>query len=153
MMKNQATHLAMTQSDINEAGKEEANITPMLLVATMIGISQPQSLKLFGDIKGTKVTVLIDSGIIHNFIDPRVAKNLNIFIYPTVNFQVLIPWNKTTPFNEKFHKVDIPIKDYTLRLPMYFMEIKAVDIILGTQWLETLGTKNIKLTRTIYKFL
>ena len=79
----------------------------MLSVATMTGISQPQNLKLFGDIKGTKVTVLIDSGIIHNIIDPRVAKNLNIFIYPTANFQVSILGNKTTTCDTKFHKVEI----------------------------------------------
>ena len=108
----------------------------MLSVATMTGISQPQTLKLFGDIKGTKVTVLINSGIIHNFIDPRVEKNLNIFIYPTTKFQVSIPINKTTPCDEKFHTVEIPIKDYTLIFPMYFMAIIGVDIILGTEWLE-----------------
>ena len=121
MMKNQETHFPLKQSDSNEARKEEANVTPMLSVATMIGISQPQNLKLFGDIKGTKVMVLIDSGIIHNFIDHWVAKNLNIFIYPIANFQVSILGNKTTTCDEKFDKVEIPIEDYTLRLPMYFM--------------------------------
>ena len=124
----------------------------MLSMATMTGISQPQTLKFFGDIKGTKVMVLIDSGTIHNFIDPRVAKNLNIFIYPSSNFQVSIPWNKTTPCHEKFHQVDIPIKDYTLRFPMYFMAIKEVDIILGTQWLETLGTKILNLREQFINF-
>ena len=77
-----------TESDNNETRKEEVNITPILSVATMTCISQPQTLKFFGDIKGTKVMMLIDSGIIHNFIDPSVVKNLNIFIYPTANLHV-----------------------------------------------------------------
>ena len=65
----------------------------------------------------------------------------------------MIPRNKTTPCDEKFHKVEIPIKYYTLRLPMYFMAIKVVDIILGTKLLEMIGTKKIKLMKKIYKFL
>ena len=65
----------------------------------------------------------------------------------------MIPQNKTTPCDEKFHKVEITIEDYTLRLLMYLMEMRGVHIILGTQWLETLGTKKIKLMKKIYKFL
>ena len=84
---------------------EEANITPTLSVATMTGISQSQTLKLFGHIKNTKVTVLVDIGSTHNFIDSRAAKQLNIFIYPTACFQVSIPGNKTTTCDGKFHKI------------------------------------------------
>ena len=75
-----------TESDSDETGKEEANITPTLSVAAMIGISQPQTIKLFVYIKNTKVMVLVNSGSKHNFIDSRVAKQLNIFIYPTIIF-------------------------------------------------------------------
>jgi len=124
----------------------------MLWVATMTSISQPQNLKLFGDIKGTNVMVLIDSGIIHNFIDHWVAKNLNIFIYLTANFQLSILGNKTTTCDEKFHKVEIPIEDYTLTLLMYLMEMRGVDIILGTQWLETLGTIRLNLREQFINF-
>ena len=70
-----------TESDSDETGIEETNITLTLLVAAMTGISQPQTLKLFGYIKNTKVKVLIDSESTHNFIDSMVAKHLNIFNY------------------------------------------------------------------------
>ena len=73
-------------SDIDEAGKEDANIPPILSVDAMTDISRPQTLKLFGHIKSTNVMVLIDSGSTHNFIDSRVEKQLNIFIYPTASF-------------------------------------------------------------------
>ena len=108
-------------------------------MATIIGISQPQTLKLFGHIKNTKVTMLIDSESTHNFLDSRVAKQLNILIYPTASSQLLIPRNKTTPSDGKCHKVELAIKKYKLRSPMYVMAIRGVDIVLGAQWLETLG--------------
>ena len=63
-----------TESDSDDTDKEEANITPTLLVVAMEGISQPQTLKSFGHIKNTKVTVLVNSESTHNFIDSRVEK-------------------------------------------------------------------------------
>ena len=38
----------------------------------------------------------------------------------------------------KCHKLELAIKDYKLRSPMYAMTIRGVDIVLGAQWLETL---------------
>jgi hypothetical protein len=61
----------------------------------MMGISQPQTLKVYGHVKKTKVTVLIDSGSSHNFIDTKIMRQLNIFIHPTSEFQVTIPRNRT----------------------------------------------------------
>ena len=63
-----------TALDSDETRKEEDNITPTLLVATMTCISQPQTLKLFGHIKNTKVIMLVNSGSRHNFIYFRVEK-------------------------------------------------------------------------------
>ena len=80
----------------DESNTREVIITPTLLVVAMVGISQPQTLNIFGYIKNTKVTILVDSGSTHNFIKSRVAKGLNIFIYPTYNFQKSIRGNKTT---------------------------------------------------------
>ena len=107
---------------------------------------------MFGHIKNTKVMVLVDSGSKHNFIDSRVAKQLNIFIYPTIIFQVLIPGNKTTLWDGKCHKVELARKDCTLRFPMYAMAIRGVDIVLGAQWLETLGTIILNLQEQFIKF-
>ena len=141
-----------TESDSDESGKVEANITPTLSVDAMTGISQPQTLKLFVHIKNMKVTVLIDSGSTHNFIDSRVAKQLNIFIYHTASFQVSIPRNKTTLCHDKFHKVELSINNYKLKLPMYAMEIRGFDIGLGAQWLETLGIVGLNLSEQFINF-
>ena len=37
-----------------------------------------------------KVIVVIDLGSTHNFIHCKVAKDLNCFVYPTLEFQVMI---------------------------------------------------------------
>ena len=42
--------------------------------------------------------------------------------------------------------------DYKLRSPMYAMEIKGVDIILGAQWLEMLGIVRLNLREQFIRF-
>jgi hypothetical protein len=53
------------------------------------GISTPQTLKIEGYIKKEKVIVLIDSGNTH-LIHYKLAKDLNFFSYPVLEFQVII---------------------------------------------------------------
>ena len=96
--------------------------------------------------------VLFNSESTHNFIDTRVEKHLNMFIYPTASFQVSILGNKTTPCDRKCHKVELAIKDHKLRSPMYAMTIGRVDIVLGAQWLERLGTFRLNLREQFINF-
>jgi hypothetical protein len=51
-------------------------------------------LKLKGHIKKDNVTVLIDTGSTHNFIDINVARNLKLFLYPVPNMKVMVADDK-----------------------------------------------------------
>jgi hypothetical protein len=62
----------------------------MILCNALAGISTPQTLNIEGYIKKKKVIVLIDSGSTHNFIHYKLAKDLNCFVYPEPEFQVMI---------------------------------------------------------------
>jgi hypothetical protein len=55
--------------------------TPTISCHALVGINTPQTLKIEGYIKKKKVTMLIDSGSTHNFINCKLAKLLNCFIY------------------------------------------------------------------------
>ena len=54
------------------------------------GITTPQTLKIEGHIKKKNIIVLIDSGSTHNFIHCKVAKELNCFLYPSLECQVMV---------------------------------------------------------------
>jgi hypothetical protein len=62
----------------------------MISCHALADINTPQTLKIEGYIKNKKVTMLIDSGSTHNFINCKLAKDLNCFVYPTPEFQVMI---------------------------------------------------------------
>ena len=66
---------------------------------SLVGITTPQTLKIEGHIKKKKMRVLIDSGSTHNFIHCKVAKELNCFLYPAPECQVMVVNGGTINFS------------------------------------------------------
>lgn len=59
-------------------------------LAKRIQNSQPKTLKLKEIVKNKNVTILVDLGSTHNSIDIDIAKQLNIFVYPTKDIIITI---------------------------------------------------------------
>ena len=89
--------------------------------------------------KKIPLTILIDSGSTHNFINPQIAKQANSFVHPCSIFKVMVDNGSTLPCKGKCHNVCISIGDYNLHSNMFAMPLGGCDVILGTQWLRTLG--------------
>ena len=116
--------------------------TPKISLTAMTGISQPQTLKLKGHIKNENVTVLVDTGSTHNFLDIRVARKLKLFVHPVPDMKVMVADGKKIEKVEKCHKVKLQIQDFKLESELYTLPLGGVDIIMGIQWLQTLGTQS-----------
>jgi hypothetical protein len=84
--------------------------------------------------------VFIDSGSTHNFINCKLAKLLNCFIYPTLEFQVFIVDGCTINCSGKCHSVNLTVWGYLLDSHMIAIQMDGVDVLLGVQWLQSLGT-------------
>ena len=61
-----------------------------ILCNALVGITTPQTHKIKGHIKNKKVIFFIDSGSTRNFIHCKVTKELNCFLYPTPECQVMV---------------------------------------------------------------
>jgi hypothetical protein len=81
--------------------------TPMISCHALANISTPQTLKIEGYIKNEKGRVLIDSGSTHNFINYKLAKYFNYFVYPTPEFQVMISYGGTINCSGKYHSINL----------------------------------------------
>jgi hypothetical protein len=86
-----------------------------------------------GFLKKQKVTVLINSGSTHNFINKKLATHLNCFVYLALEFQVLIVDGGTVSCSRKFHSIKLSMGYYQLDTPMYAISMGAADIVLGVQ--------------------
>ena len=82
----------------------------------------------------------MDSGSTHNFIDPWVAKSIDCCIHPTNNFEVMVGNGGKIACKGTCHNVKLSMGHYTLKSDMYALPLGGCDIVLGVQWLRTLGT-------------
>jgi hypothetical protein len=99
-----------------------------------------------GVLQGQRVSVLIDGGASHNFIDATLLKRRHI---PTVEFEgfkVEVAGGSTMPCNKYIPGMKLTLVRHDLVQDVYVMDLLDTNIILGVQWLITLGpiTTNYK---------
>eukprot|EP00253_Pinus_taeda_P017311 PITA_17311 len=112
---------------------------PVISLHALVGISSPQTLKIRGFIKRRPVVVLIDSGSTHNFIHQRVVEAVHYFVRAVSNFQVQIADGGTMKCDGCCENVKLQMGDYQLKTHMFSIHMGRCDIVLGAEWLRTLG--------------
>jgi hypothetical protein len=111
-----------------------------------------QTLKIEGYIIMKKVIVLIDFGSTHNFIHYKLAKALNFFVYPTPKFQEMIAEEGTIIFSGKCNKINLTMGEYVMNSPMISIPMGDADVVLGIQWLQSLGMVAFNFQERFMKF-
>jgi hypothetical protein len=114
-------------------------VEPVISLNSLTGFSSPQTLKLIGYIKHQKVIILVDSGRTHNFIHHRIAQETHCYIHVVNNFQIMIANGDSMKFGGRYENVHLQIGDYHLKSHMFAIDMGGCDIVLGADWLRTLG--------------
>jgi hypothetical protein len=124
------------------------NITPpsdppkvesVISLNALTGLSAPQTLKLISYIKHRKVIILVDSGRTHNFIHRYIAQEIHCYIHAVNNFQIMIANGGSMKCGGNCKNVCLHIGDYHLKSHMFAINMGGCDIVLGADWLRTLG--------------
>ena len=84
--------------------------------------------------------MLIDSGSTLNFIHCKVAKELNCFLYLVPKGQVMVANGGTINCSGKCHNIKLSMGEYVLTSPILSIPTGGADVVLGVQWLQSLGT-------------
>jgi hypothetical protein len=97
-------------------------------------------------LQGQKVSILIDGGASHNFIDSALLKMKHIPIVEFEGFKVEVASGSTMPCNRYIPGMKLTLGRHELVQDVYVMDLVDTNIILGVQWLSTLGpiTTNYK---------
>eukprot|EP00253_Pinus_taeda_P025585 PITA_25585 len=119
--------------------KDNVPDEPVISLHALAGISSPQTLKIRGFIKHRPVVVLIDSGSTHNFIHQKVAEAVHCFVREVSNFQVQIADGGTMKCEGRCENVKLQMGDYQLKTHMFAIHMGGCDIVIGAEWLRTLG--------------
>ena len=117
----------------------EEDVVPEISFHAMTGTEHPQTMRVIGQIKNKKVTLLIDGGSTHNFIDEAIVSKLALPVNREKKFQVMVANREKIDCVGQCRALTINIEGYPVLADFYILPVAACQLVLGVQWLQTLG--------------
>ncbi|KAF7838894.1 Ty3/gypsy retrotransposon protein [Senna tora] len=97
------------------------------------------TIRFTGVIQGVEVQVLLDGGSSDNFIQPRVVRTLKLAVEPMTPFKVLVGNGHVLTRFSMVRNIPMLIQGHEIQISAHVLDMTGADIILGAQWLATLG--------------
>ncbi|WVZ23586.1 hypothetical protein V8G54_002130 [Vigna mungo] len=112
----------------------------------LAGLPAPEALRI-------PITILVDGGSTHNFIQDRVAKFLNLTAQPTNTLRVMVGNGTELECQSICPAVNLMIQDHKFVVDLHVLPISGVDVVLGIQWLKDLGPIVTDYSQLTIKFI
>jgi hypothetical protein len=97
------------------------------------------TLRIRGTIQGQRAIALIDGGATHNFIDVALVSRRALQTKEFEGFDVAIADGHTGECVYRVPDLEVKLDNYTMRDTFYVVDLSDTDVVLGVQWLITLG--------------
>ncbi|KZV32829.1 peroxidase 64 [Dorcoceras hygrometricum] len=125
------------EGEIEGGGKDYGTVE--LPLFSISGVTQPQTMKMRGRINNEEVIVMVDSGASHNFVFRKLVQKMGLDIDETIRFGVCLGDGTKVRCQGICHGLIVQLVSYTVTIVGHLFELGGVDVILGIEWLMTLG--------------
>ncbi|XP_011000836.1 PREDICTED: uncharacterized protein LOC105108282 [Populus euphratica] len=112
---------------------------PEISFHALAGTTHPQTFRVIGKVGNKDLTVLIDGGSTHNFIDQAVATKLGLPVIRDKVFRVTVGNKEIIECTRRCIGLLLNIQGLSIQADFYVLPVAACQAVLGVQWLETLG--------------
>ncbi|XP_061340171.1 uncharacterized protein LOC133286737 [Gastrolobium bilobum] len=106
---------------------------------SLSGRADAKSLVLLAELGKGKVKILVDSGSSHNFIQRSLVEELQLPMVKTNRMRVFMGNGEFLICDKKCLQVKMVIQGHTIVTDLYVLDLCTLNIVLGMQWLVTLG--------------
>ncbi|RVW69141.1 Retrovirus-related Pol polyprotein from transposon 17.6 [Vitis vinifera] len=96
-------------------------------------------MRFLGHICGRAVVILVDTGSTHNFMDPSVIQRAHLPSNPTEGLSVKVANGQAVRSEGSCAAVPLHMQGNLYTIDFYILTLGGCDIVLGVQWLQTLG--------------
>jgi len=112
---------------------------PQISVNAVAGISDYKTMLVRGTYDKKVIFILIDSGSTHNFLDARMAKKLGYQVETAGLSRVSVADGRKLKVEGKIRDFEWKLQSTKFQSDILLIPLQGVDMVLGVQWLETLG--------------
>ena len=85
------------------------------------------------------MTTLVDGGATHNFIDASLVARRGLCTEEFEGFHVVVADVYTMTCLDMIPDLEVKLGNYTLTDTFYVVDLSDTDVVLGVQWLYSLG--------------
>ena len=112
---------------------------PHVSLHALSGLPSSETFRLVGIINHSPLTILIDSGSTHNFLQPRLAQFLRLKTQPTNPLNVLVGNGSVLKCDQVCHDISLLLQDHHFLVTFHLLPISGADAVLGIEWLKQFG--------------
>jgi hypothetical protein len=116
---------------------EETHLEISLHVIT--GSPNPETMRLIGSVKSFGITILVDSGSSHNFVDPVVVAKLQVVIHKDSRLAVKVANGQIVHTEGYSPALPVKVQGTNFSAEFYLLPLRGCDMVLGVHWLRSLG--------------
>jgi hypothetical protein len=109
------------------------------VIATLSGVPKYDTLCIIGIIQGQQAIALIDGGATHNFIDASLVSRRALQTEEFEGFDVAVVDGHIVECLDRVPNLEMKLGNYTARDTFYVVDLSNTYVVLGVQWMITLG--------------
>ena len=132
--------------------KGDIEVVVELCINSVVGQTNPGTIKIRGMIQGKEVIMLVDCGATHNFISEKLVTMLKLPTRDTSNYGVILGSRTAIKGKGVCENVEVILNGWAVTENFLPLELGGVDVILGMQWLYSFGVTEMDWKNLIMSF-
>ncbi|XP_075091979.1 uncharacterized protein LOC142172105 [Nicotiana tabacum] len=130
--------------DVPETLEEQAEEQAEVSLNMVMGLSSAEgaisTIKILGYAKKISLTILIDSGSTHSFIDPHVVKLLKLPLQPmTIPLRVVVANGQVMRCDQESPLFNWKMQNELFAFKIRLLKVGGCDMVLGMDWIDVVA--------------
>ncbi|KAI9178446.1 hypothetical protein LWI28_026583 [Acer negundo] len=117
----------------------ENNCEAKLSLNVISRVSKRSTMRLIAWVGKFEVSMLVDSGSSHNFINANIVRKIGLRGATIEPFDVKVANGEKLKCEEVVHEMKMNVQGVRIAADLHVLSLVRVDVVLGNAWLKSIG--------------
>lgn len=138
---------------LEEVAASEEKGASEISLATLAGTPTMSTVGIMGSIMGVQIVILVELGSSHNFIDAALFFKLQLKVDHSSKLSMKVANGQCLQSLGVCEGVKLKVQGNSFHTSFYLLDLAGCDIVLGVQWLLTLGPISWDFSKLMMSFI